>query len=329
MIQEKDFDRLYRKLQNKVESILRSALKGRLPLSLYEPASYILNSPGKRLRPFLVLISAKAVGTDYSKVLKAAAAVEILHNFTLVHDDIMDNADKRRGRLTVHKKYDLSTAILVGDILASVAYELLLKDAKENSNLVVSTFNRGVAEVCEGQGLDKEFETAKHVSMEQYIEMISKKTAALAEMCCSVGAQIGGGSKEEIKLLSDYGKYLGIAFQIQDDLLDITADEKDFGKIIGGDLIEGKKTFLFIKALEKAKGFRKKELLNVVRNKGINPADVSYYKNIYIELGVLDDAVKEIKHYTQRALKGIKKLKNEEYHQVFEILANLLIKRSK
>ena len=329
MIKEKDFNKLYQKLQNRVESVLKSSLKGRLPLSLYEPAAFILNSPGKRLRPFLVLISAKGVGSDYSKVINAAAAVEILHNFTLVHDDIMDNADKRRGRLTVHKKYDLSTAILVGDILASVAYELLLKDAKENSKMVVSTFNRGVAEVCEGQGLDKEFETAKKVSMEQYIEMISKKTAALAEMCCSVGAQIGGGTKEEIKILSNYGKYLGIAFQIQDDLLDITADEKDFGKIIGGDLIEGKKTFLFIKAFEKAKGIRKKELLKVVQNKGINPVDVNYYRNIYIELGVLDDAMNEIKRYTQLALKGIKKLKNEEYRQVFEILANLLIKRSK
>jgi geranylgeranyl diphosphate synthase type II len=329
LIQENDFQKLYTKLQTKVESVLNTSLKGRLPVSLYEPAEYILNSPGKRLRPFLVLISAKAVGGDYSKAYNAAAAVEVLHNFTLVHDDIMDNADKRRGRLTVHKKYDLSTAILVGDILASVAYELLLKDAKTNINRIVSTFNRGVAEVCEGQGLDKEFETASIVTMDQYLEMITKKTAALAEMCCSVGAQIGGGTEAEIKALSKYGKYLGIAFQIQDDLLDIIADEKDFGKKIGGDLVEGKKTFLFIKALEKAKGKHKKDLMRVIKNKGIEPADVNYYKNLYIELGILNDAVSEIKRYTQLALKGINQLKNEEYRRVFITLANLLIKRSK
>ena len=312
-----------------VERKLNQALKGRKPDSLYEPGYYIIEGGGKRLRPMLVLLAVKAVGGKLSSAYNAAAAVELLHNFTLVHDDIMDNAEKRRNILTVHKKYDMSTAILAGDSLLSVAYEYLLKDCNGTAKKVLSAFTKGLVEVCEGQSLDKEFEIRKSVSIEEYLEMIEKKTAAMIEMCCTVGALLGGGDKKETKNLSDLGKNLGIAFQIQDDLLDIAGNENDFGKLVGGDLVEGKKTFLFLKALEVAKGADKKKLLDVIKNKGINPGQIQEYKSLYEKLNITGAAEKEIKHYTNLALKSVKKIRVEEYSEFFALLADSLIKRRK
>ena len=306
------FFNLYERERKKVEKIIVKAFKKREPDSLYEPVNYILGSGGKRLRPLLVLLSAKAVGGSFSNVYNASAAVELLHNFTLVHDDIMDNADKRRGLLTLHKKYNDSTAILAGDGLLAVAYEYLLKDCDGKTREVISAFTKGLIEVCEGQSLDNDFETRNNVRIEEYKLMIMKKTAAMFEMCCTIGSLLGGGSTREIKAVSLFGKNIGIAFQIQDDLLDISGDEKKFGKKLGGDLIEGKKTFLFIEALSKAKGNDKRKLVNVMKNNGIKPDQVNIYRNIYEKLGVIDDAKKEIKMYTNKALRSLKTLKKDE-----------------
>jgi geranylgeranyl diphosphate synthase, type II len=323
------FFSLYERERLKIEELLINAFNKRKPASLYEPVKYILHSGGKRLRPLLVLLSAKAVGGKYNQVYNAAVAVELLHNFTLVHDDIMDNADMRRGRLTLHKKYDDSTAILAGDSLLAVAYEFLLKDCNGKTNEVTSAFTKSLIEVCEGQSLDKDFETAQKVSISDYKIMIMKKTAALSEMCCKIGALLGGGTDNEIKAVSAFGKNIGIAFQVQDDLLDITGEEKEFGKKTGGDLIEGKKTFLFINALSKARGDDKKKLLNVIKNKGISPDEVKDYKLLYEKLKVIDDAKKEIKYYTNKALHQLKVLKKEEDRKIFHWLADSLIKRIK
>ena len=322
-----DYVSLYETERKKINTILSGALKHRNPSSLYEPGSYILNSGGKRIRPLLVLLSAKAVGGKFSAAYNAAAAVEMLHNFTLVHDDIMDNADKRRGRLTLHKKYDNSTAILVGDSLLSIAYEYLLKDCNGNSKQVISAFTNGLIEVCEGQSLDTDFEDRKNVSLAEYLLMIKKKTAAMAEMCCKIGALLGGGTKEQVKALGNFGLNIGIAFQIQDDLLDISADEKKFGKTIGGDLVEGKKTFLFLEALEKSTGEDRRKLLKVIERKGIRRNQINSYKMIYENLGVLDDARNEIKSYTRKAMKSISVL-NEKNKQIFKWLADSLIHRT-
>ncbi len=327
--QVKKFTSFYERERKIIDQKLKLALKNRNPYSLYDPASYILESSGKRLRPLLVLLSANAVGGNYKKNYNAALSVEMLHNFTLVHDDIMDNADLRRGNLTLHKKYNLNTAILTGDILAAVAYEFLLKDCKVNAKQALDSFTKGLVEVCEGQSLDTEFETRKNVSLPEYIDMIEKKTAALARMCCELGGYLADGSKEDIKALSNYGKYLGIAFQIQDDLLDITADKFEFGKKIGGDLMEGKKTFLFIKALEKAKGKDKTDLLKVIANKGIKENQIDYYKKIYEKLGVIDDAKRAMRSYTNKALNSINKLSNKGEIEIFHWLADSLIKRNK
>jgi geranylgeranyl diphosphate synthase type II len=322
-----NYIKIYETERKKINKILSNALKGRKPVSLYEPGSYILNSGGKRLRPLLVLLSAKAVGGNFKNAYNAAAAVEMLHNFTLVHDDIMDNADKRRGRLTLHKKYDHNTAILAGDSLLSVAYEYLLKDCNGSAKELISSFTHGLIEVCEGQSMDTDFELRKNVFLSEYIIMIKKKTAAMAEMCCRIGALLGGGSKDQVKALGDYGLNLGIAFQIQDDLLDISADEKKFGKTIGGDLVEGKKTFLFLEALEKSKGEDRKKLLKVIERKGIRSNQVLIYKQLYENLGVLDDATKAIRFYTNKALKSLKLLDREK-RKIFIWLADSLINRT-
>lgn len=326
---QKGFFTLYERERKKVEKILVKAFKDRKPDSLYKPVNYIVSSGGKRLRPLLVLLSAKAVGGNFRDVYNASVAVELLHNFTLVHDDIMDNADKRRGLLTLHKKYDDSTAILAGDSLLAVAYEYLLKDCDGKTKEVIAAFTKGLIEVCEGQSLDKDFETRNNVSKDEYKLMIMKKTAAMSEMCCTIGALLGGGSTKEIKAVSLFGKNIGIAFQIQDDLLDISGNEKEFGKKVGGDLIEGKKTFLFIEALSKAKGNDKKRLVNVMKNNGIRPGQVNIYKNIYERLGVIDDAKTEIKLYTNRALRSLKSLKEDGDRKIFSWLADSLIKRIK
>ncbi len=321
--------KVYNKQKNVIEKRLFDLLDNESPKSLYDPCGYILKSGGKRVRAMLVMLAAKAVGANYSKVYNAAMAVEILHNFTLVHDDIMDNADKRRGESTLHKKYDLSTAILAGDNLIAVAYLNLLKDCKSQCKNVAKTFTRGIIEVCEGQSLDKEFETRKNVQIDEYMLMIEKKTAALAEMCCSIGAELGGGSKSEINLLKRYGRNLGIAFQLQDDLLDIIADEKEFGKKVGGDLIEGKKTFLFLKALDSARGSDKKMLQHVIKNNGIAKKQVGKYKELYEKLGVIVETAKQVEKYTKRALSAAEKVYNNEAREMLVWLANSLLKRSK
>jgi len=326
---ESKFNLIYRRELKQVDRILKRALSKRKPLTLYVPAYYIIESGGKRIRPWLVLLSAKAVGGKYSDAYYAGCAVELLHNFTLVHDDIMDNADKRRGRLTLHVKYDENTAILAGDSLLAVAYENLLKNCNGNSKEIFTDFTRGLIEVCEGQSLDKEYETKPVVNINEYIEMVRKKTAAMLQMCCSIGARIGNGSMDEITALSSFGRNIGIAFQIQDDLLDVTANENEFGKTIGGDLMEGKKTFLLIDALSRAKGRNKIKLELLVKNKGIKSNRVLEFKKLYDDIGVLNSARHEIEKFTGLALRSIKVLKYNEDREMFSWLAESLIKRIK
>lgn len=322
-----NYHRIYESERRKIDLRLQNLLKGRKPSTLYKPASYILESSGKRLRPLLLLFSAKVSGGKFNQVHNAALAVEMLHNFTLVHDDIMDNADLRRGRSTLHKKFDLNTAILAGDSLLSVAYENLLKDCKVNTKKALASFTNGLIEVCEGQSLDTDFESREYVTMDEYLLMITKKTAAMLKMCCELGGLLVDANPRDIKILSAYGLNLGIAFQIQDDLLDIIGDEEKFGKKVGGDLIEGKKTYLFIKALEKSRGESKRTLLRMIKNKGVKPAEVIRYKKLYDQLGILDEAKREIQFYTNSALKAIEKISDKRNSGIFRWLAASLIKR--
>jgi len=325
---KKSFQKKYDRERLKVDEKLAKLLTKQKPRSLYDPCEYIISNGGKRLRPLLVLFSAEAVGAKYSQAYNAAIGVELLHNFTLVHDDIMDNSNLRRGRKTVHMKYNENTAILAGDNLIGIAYNKLLKDSKSNSVEIVNSFTNAIIEVCEGQSYDTDFETTKNVSVNEYLLMIKKKTAVLLESCCEIGGLIGNGTEKEINALKKYGINIGMAFQFQDDLLDIMGDQKKFGKPIGADLIEGKKTFLFLRALEKAKGKDKSELNQLIKNKGIRKDQVDYFRKMYIRLGVLDEARDEIERYTKLALKAVRSLDNKGSVELFEWLANYLIKRS-
>ena len=232
-----------------VERRLRALLHRSHPRDLREGCRYVLAAGGKRVRSVLVLLAAEAVGGSARAAADAGAAVELLHNFTLVHDDVMDHADTRRGRPTVHRRWDLNTALLVGDVLLGLGYDRLLRTRSPRIASILRVYTEGLLEVCEGQALDLEFERRDDVRPGEYFRMIEMKTARLIAMSAELGGLIGGGTAREVAALRTFGFRLGRAFQLQDDLLDVVAEEEAFGKVIGGDILEGKKTYLFTIAL--------------------------------------------------------------------------------
>lgn len=223
------------------------------PYNLYEPADYILSIGGKRLRPVFVMIGCGLYKKDVKEALKASMAIEVFHNFTLLHDDIMDEADVRRGQPTVHKKYNTNTAILSGDVMMIIAYQYILDygDATLVKNLL-TIFNKMAFEVCEGQQLDVDFESRNDVTISEYLHMITLKTSVLIASAVQIGALIGGAPAEDQHHLYEFAKNFGIAFQLQDDILDTFGDSADVGKRIGGDILRNKKTYLYLKAHELA-----------------------------------------------------------------------------
>lgn len=240
-------------LQQMFSAFLATMETGREPRSLYAPADYIMTLGGKRLRPLLTLMGCELFGRPAEDALPAAMAVEIFHNFSLVHDDIMDQAPLRRGMPTVHEKYGINAGILSGDVMLIDAYSSLCRcPADASLARLLQRFNRMAAEVCEGQALDMEFERRNDVSLPEYLRMIEQKTAALIGAGLALGAVIAGASPEEEYHIDAFGRHIGIAFQIQDDLLDTFGDPDKFGKKTGGDIVQNKKTFLLIKALEVA-----------------------------------------------------------------------------
>lgn len=292
---DKDFQELLDNYKKKINQIVIEELKQRRPKSLYNPLIYFFNSGGKRLRSILLLLCSNAIKKDSSnEPINQAIAIELLHNFTLIHDDIMDNSDKRHNKLTLHKKYDISTAILAGDALLSLAYEFLNRELSFNSKKIFEEFTNALTIVCEGQALDKEFEIKNKVTTREYFEMISKKTGALIRATCLIGALTKTNDNQIINKLGEFGETIGIAFQIQDDLLDVIGEETLFGKRKGSDLIEGKKTFLLVNALKKAKGKNLEKIEKLIRNKGINPKYVNQYIKLFFDLGIIDLTKKEI-----------------------------------
>ncbi len=220
------------------------------PASLYDPANYILSLPAKRARPLLSLLAYQLFRDELDEALPAALAIEVFHNFTLVHDDIMDEAPTRRGQTTVHKKYDLNHAILSGDVMLLYAYQYLMQTSYQDKTALFQHFNQAAIEICEGQQMDMDFEKMLDVQIEDYIEMIRKKTAVLLGVSLRIGAMLGGATPEVAEKLYQFGTHFGISFQIQDDILDTYADPDKFGKQVGGDIIQGKKTYLFLKTRE-------------------------------------------------------------------------------
>lgn len=324
-----NYERRYSKYKDLINKSLESFIDKQYPKGIYKPLTYILSGGGKRIRPVLLMLCCEAAGGKAKDALYAALAVETLHNFTLIHDDIMDNADTRRGRETIHKKWDRDTAILSGDALLGLAYESLLKTKSPRIGEIAKVFTKGIIEVCEGQSYDKEFELKKNVSLDEYIMMINKKTSQLLICCAKIGVLIGNGKNPLLNALGNYALNLGLAFQIQDDLLDIFADEKKFGKKIGGDIREGKKTYLLLKGLEIVKNKKDRNLLeSIIKNKGLKKeSDILAVKNIYERYGVIDSAEDEIGKYTNQANHYLEKVKDKNSKIMLSWFSYMLLKR--
>jgi len=295
------FDQRFAELKELVNTRLNELLDKKEPVTLYEPMRYSVASGGKRIRPVLLLLSAEAVGGKAEDALNAAAALELVHNFTLVHDDIMDNDDWRRGRETVHKKWDESVAILAGDGLLVKAYDALAAINYPQLQNIIRQFSQSILQVCEGQALDKEFETRQDVSLQEYFEMIDNKTGRLFSVSCEIGAIIGGGTAEQVHALAVYGEKLGHAFQIQDDLLDLTAEQDVLGKDIGSDFEEDKKTFLMIHAAQYASPDAKRRLQRIREKQTIDQNDIQEIIEILTQSGTIAAAQKEVSSALQEA----------------------------
>lgn len=277
------------------------------PISLYEPIRYTLSLGGKRIRPVLCSLACGMVGGDYTLAKDAALAVEMLHNFTLIHDDIMDNADTRRGKATVVKKWDSNTAILSGDVLFTLALEQLeFYQTKQFSPFLygslMNEFLKATRIVCDGQARDMDFENREEVSLDEYLLMISQKTARLLSSSLKLGGLIGSGSPQQVNALYQIGYFAGIAFQIQDDLLDAFGDPSKFGKKQGGDIREGKKTYLTILASELASMNQKETLSSILKSKNASDNQVEIVLEIFKSLGIQEKTEKAVSEYYQAAM---------------------------
>ena len=280
----------------------------REPSNLYDPVSYILTLKGKRLRPILTLMATDIFSNSYKPGLDAALAVEVFHNFSLVHDDIMDSAELRRGNKTVHKKWNVSTGILSGDVMLIQAYQLFENYEGEVFVDLAKLFSKTAIEVCEGQQYDVDFETRDNVKTSDYLKMITYKTAVLLGASMKMGAIIARASKEDQDKIYDFGKYLGIAFQLQDDYLDAFGDEIKFGKKIGGDILENKKTYLYLKAIEFLSEDKKNQLIGLYANNNSSEEKIKTTKALFKESGSVDYTIKEIKKYTNSAFEILESL---------------------
>jgi len=270
------------------------------PSELYKPISYILSLGGKRLRPALVLMSADMYGYDLVKALPQAIGIELFHNFTLMHDDIMDDAPLRRGMTTVHEKWHSNIGILSGDALFVKAYQSIVKADSKHLPALMDLFNQTALEVCEGQQYDMNFETQDDVSMPSYLKMIKFKTAVLLACALKSGALVADASDEDQQNLYDFGIHIGLAFQLMDDILDVYGDQKDFGKQIAGDILCNKKTCLYIKAYEKANDEQRKELDHYFAHQDFESEEkIEKVMEVYAELEVRDACgVMMDEHYT-------------------------------
>jgi len=315
-----------------IDEKITSFLTGeRKPSGLYEPAGYQMNLGGKRIRPILTLMACNLFSDEVDAALMPAIALETFHNFTLVHDDIMDNAMVRRGQPTIHTQWTPNTAILSGDTLCILAYQYLAETTPSLIPRILGLFNQMALQVCEGQQYDLDFEKREDVSYQEYMLMIEYKTAVLQAVSLKIGALIGGASEPESEKLYQFGRNLGLAFQIQDDLLDVYADETVFGKAIGGDIRENKKTWLLIKALELAKGQRLDALHAAIRGGVSNPEEkYMRVREIYDDLNISVLAEHEISLFFEQAMLNLKEVDvTPERKTELKKLAAGLIRRDK
>lgn len=300
-------------LQEIVNEFISKEKIGREPFTLYDPINYTLASGGKRIRPVLVLMACNLFSDEIEHAVKPAIGLEIFHNFTLLHDDIMDHADIRRGNPTVHKRWNENTAILSGDAMFIKAYEYFLDCESVNFREILKVFNQTALEVCEGQQYDMEFEERDSVTESEYLKMIELKTSVLLAAALKIGALLGGADKKDADLLYEFGRNIGLAFQLQDDFLDVYGETEVFGKEIGGDIVANKKTFMLIKAKELALGEDLKKLDNLLNSKSIErETKVNAVKEIYNKLNILDLVKKRIEDLNQQAIAYLAKVSVDE-----------------
>ncbi len=301
------------------------------PGNLYDPIRYILSLGGKRIRPILVLLAYQLRKDDVDKVLLPALAVELFHNFTLMHDDIMDGAPLRRGKPTVHEKWDQTVAILSGDTMLVKVYDLLLKVDQQLLPDVISRFNKTATEVCEGQQIDMDFETLSRVDESKYIEMIRLKTAVLLGFSLEMGGIMAGFDENTNRLLFEMGQNIGIGFQLMDDYLDVYGNQSKFGKQVGGDIIANKKTYLLINAMELAREDHLEILHKYLQMKEFDPDEkVASIKKIYDELGIDSLTKTKMNHYFDRSYEIFDKIESEESaKQVLRSYIDQIIRREK
>ncbi|MBR6492682.1 MAG: polyprenyl synthetase family protein [Paludibacteraceae bacterium] len=306
------------------------------PRGLYEPIEYTLASGGKRLRPTLALIAAECIvnggllnGDALDHVLPAALALEVFHNFTLLHDDVMDRAEIRRGRPTVHARWNDNTAILSGDQMLIEAYKLLSDVPADKLPQVLKWFNEMATGICEGQQYDMDFEHQSHVSIDEYMKMIELKTSVLLANAMRIGGYIAGANSQQIDALYKFGLHIGLAFQIQDDILDLYGDPKTFGKAIGGDICCNKKTFLLLTALETADPESKAELLQWMLETERNEEKITAVRKIYDRVGVRAAGEAEMERHMSEALAQLDLLPQNDATEQLRELAEQLTSRQK
>ena len=312
------------------ETYLSGKVRTKEPENLYDPMVYILGLGGKRVRPVLVLMAAEIFGSDYKKALDAALAIEVFHNFSLIHDDIMDDAPLRRGKKTVHEIWDINTGILSGDAMLIKAYQLFENYTGGTFRELAQLFSKTAIEVCEGQQYDIDFETRDNVSIEDYLRMIEYKTAVLVGASLKMGAIVAGASEENKNGIYEFGRLLGIAFQLQDDYLDAFGDPESFGKQVGGDIIENKKTFLYLTSLKETASREATQLEHLY---SINPPDatakIETVKSLFETSGAAELTRAEIEKYTNQAFRVLEDLELEEKQkQVLRKFGENLMNRS-
>jgi len=289
------------KYQEEFVTFLNNYATVKEPQTLYNPIQYILNLGGKRLRPVLTLMTADIFSNDYKKALNAALSIEVFHNFSLVHDDIMDAAPLRRGQQTVHEKWDVNTGILSGDAMLIMAYQLFENYEANTFQALAKLFSKTAIEVCEGQQYDVDFETRNDVTVTEYLKMIEYKTAVLIGAAMKMGAIVANASAEDQNNIYEFGKNLGIAFQLQDDYLDAFGNPETFGKQVGGDIIENKKTYLYLKASEFSNENEKAKLRKLFSNSDASENKVELVKKIFKSSGSAEATKKAIEDYTKKA----------------------------
>ena len=318
-------------LSQRINQYIKELAFSRKPQGLYNPIEYVLSPGGKRIRPVLMLMAYNLYRDDVEAIFDPATAIEVYHNYTLLHDDLMDRADMRRGKATVHKVWNDNAAILSGDAMLVLAYQYMARVKTDCLKPVMDLFSQTALEICEGQQLDMEFETRHDVTEEEYIEMIRLKTSVLLAASLKIGALLGDASSADANALYDFGMHMGVAFQLKDDWLDVYGDPAVFGKKIGGDILCNKKTYMLIQALRSAKGNQLNELNDWIEAEQPNPQEkIAAVTRIYNATGVKQMCEEQIALYTRKGLESLERvaLPAEMKEQLSQLMLGLIDRQS-